>query len=270
MPRILSPLVWSSCLLLSQTFTAAKPLHRNHEAAHQNGAEIREAVIDPIQGALSEISKFHESRSTLRDAAAALSKSHPTISKRSWQEKQEEEGSTGRWGSWRSWGPYAATRPGNYVPDPDADTKLNDLLSDFDSSFEALLNYFADEYTPQPSSGNSPNSAPSQTQQNNHTSSISSSQPSDIIYDPFPSIQPITQPAASAATHSFASSPTSNSNSGYTFDPSRPDLTVVYYAQSPATLSVPLPSLCSDPDIDIVILSFLSHFFSTPTFTPSQ
>jgi hypothetical protein len=40
------------------------------------------------------------------------------------------------------------------------------------------------------------------------------------------------------------------------------NMNVVYYAQSPATPQVPLPVICADPTIDVVILSFITDFFT--------
>lgn len=40
------------------------------------------------------------------------------------------------------------------------------------------------------------------------------------------------------------------------------NMNVVYYAQSPATGEVPLPNICADPNIDVVILSFITDFYT--------
>lgn len=40
------------------------------------------------------------------------------------------------------------------------------------------------------------------------------------------------------------------------------NMNVVYYAQTPATSQVPLTEICADPTIDVVILSFITDFYS--------
>ena len=70
--------------------------------------------------------------------------------------------------------------------------------------------------------------------------------------------------SASSAPSSSTSSPPSSSSvaSSYSFDPNRPDLNVVYYAQSPATTSVPFLNVCNDSSVDIIILAFVTDFFT--------
>ena len=259
----------SSSLLCFATFAAAKPFHKGHGSSHHNVNLLR-THLDTAAGSPVELLKAFEDRLTLRNAATIVLK--PS----SHEVKRQEDGSSGSsWGGWRSWGPYAATRPGNYVNDPDTNAELSQLLSSFESSFEALLNYFAEEYQPpsQTTGSTNTNSVPSQSLSSppvqSQTISPAGSQPSDVVFDPFPSVQPI--PPLSTQIHSQASTPTSstspastNISSSYIFNPNRPDLTAVYYAQSPATQQVPLPQLCSDPSIDIIILAFLSYFYSSP------
>lgn len=40
------------------------------------------------------------------------------------------------------------------------------------------------------------------------------------------------------------------------------NMNVVYYAQTPATSQVPLSNICADPTIDVVVLSFITDFYS--------
>ena len=50
------------------------------------------------------------------------------------------------------------------------------------------------------------------------------------------------------------------------------NMNVVYYAQTPATQQVPLTTICQDGSIDIVVLAFVTDFFSAggyPTVSPS-
>ena len=260
----------TSSLLCFATFVAAKPFHRGHGGSHHNENLLRAHLVDTADGSPVELLKALDNGFTLKNAATNLLK--PSSGK----VKRQEGGSSGSsWGGWRSWGPYAATRPGNYVNDPDTNAELGQLLSTFESSFEALLNYFAEEYQPpsQTTSSTNANTVPSPTQLStpveSQTISPAGSQPSDVVFDPFPSVQPIpplsTQIQSPASTLTSSASPAStNTSSSYRFNPNRPDLTAVYYTQSPATQQVPLPQLCSDPSIDIIILAFLSYFYSSP------
>ena len=80
-----------------------------------------------------------------------------------------------------------------------------------------------------------------------------------------PSVAPSAAPSAPVA-HSSAPSPaakpTSAPASSGSFNAKAKDNVAVYYGQSPATSKVNLTALCSDPSVNIVILAFLSEFFS--------
>ncbi|KAI4129725.1 MAG: hypothetical protein LQ338_002109 [Usnochroma carphineum] len=67
-----------------------------------------------------------------------------------------------------------------------------------------------------------------------------------------PSTTPYTQPAAPANHLSSGSS---------TFNPESSSNLAVYYGQSGATSQVTLAHMCQDPNVDIVILAFLTTFF---------
>lgn len=40
------------------------------------------------------------------------------------------------------------------------------------------------------------------------------------------------------------------------------NMNVVYYAQTPATGQVPLSNICADPTIDVIVLSFITDFYT--------
>ena len=270
MPRQLYLCLVSTYLVFSQSLVTAKPFHRGYDTSHYNRDLSRRKLLDPANGFAAGLLKAWESRPTMRDPVPAYREPNDDIAKR------QENGSSQRgWGGWRSWGTYAATKDGNYVNDVEGNTKLNQLLNDFDSSFEALLNYFADEYQfpSQTSGGSQPGSATSQLSPP-QAPPASTSQPPNVVFDPFPSIQPLPPPSAQPSSQvnspTPAPSPNANASSGYRFDSNRSDLTAVYYAQSPATPTVPLPQLCSDASIDIIILAFVSHFFTSPSGQPSK
>jgi hypothetical protein len=58
-----------------------------------------------------------------------------------------------------------------------------------------------------------------------------------------------------------SSQPTSSSSPPSTGVGAR-NMNVVYYAQTPATAQVPLTTICNDPNIDIVILAFVTDLFT--------
>jgi Glycosyl hydrolases family 18 len=53
----------------------------------------------------------------------------------------------------------------------------------------------------------------------------------------------------------------SNRSEPYVFDPMANDNVVVYYGQTTQTSSVPLKQVCTDPNVDVVILAFVPTFF---------
>lgn len=69
-------------------------------------------------------------------------------------------------------------------------------------------------------------------------------------------------PAAGSGAPAPAAKPASAPASSGSFNAKAKDNVAVYYGQSPATSQVTLTKLCSDPSVNIVILAFLSEFFS--------
>ena len=68
--------------------------------------------------------------------------------------------------------------------------------------------------------------------------------------------------AGSSAPAAPAATPASAPASSGSFNAKAKDNVAVYYGQSPATSQITLAKLCSDPSVNIVILAFLSEFFS--------
>ena len=58
----------------------------------------------------------------------------------------------------------------------------------------------------------------------------------------------------------------SSSASSSTFNPRATDNVAVYFGQTPATEQVPLSTICNDTDVDIIIIGFVTVFF-TPNNT---
>jgi chitinase len=68
-------------------------------------------------------------------------------------------------------------------------------------------------------------------------------------------------PNSSATLASTAETTIAATASSYTFNAESEDNVAVYYGTTPATTAGGLTSLCSNPDVDIVILSFVFSFF---------
>ena len=89
-----------------------------------------------------------------------------------------------------------------------------------------------------------------------------------------PSTTLIISSSASPTTSVAASSSVSLSgpSQGSTFNPRAKDNVAVYFGQTAATAQIPLPKLCSDASIDIVLLAFLDDYYgasNTPGSAPS-
>ena len=78
---------------------------------------------------------------------------------------------------------------------------------------------------------------------------------------PAPSLASSSPPAGSSAAAPVAAPASTPASSG-SFNAKAKDNVAVYYGQSPATSQVTLAQLCSDDSVNIVILAFLSEFFS--------
>ncbi|ETN46807.1 uncharacterized protein HMPREF1541_00996 [Cyphellophora europaea CBS 101466] len=71
-----------------------------------------------------------------------------------------------------------------------------------------------------------------------------------------------TDPVCTSAGPSSTAAPTSQPTSTAPVSAGARNMNVVYYAQTPATNQVPLSDICRDPNVDIVILSFITDFYS--------
>lgn len=82
------------------------------------------------------------------------------------------------------------------------------------------------------------------------------------IYPNAPSYQSSYPTAPPIHTGSASSYPPQPSSTSYTFNADADDNVAVYYGTTPATQIGGLLSLCQNPNVDIVILSFIYDFFS--------
>ncbi len=93
------------------------------------------------------------------------------------------------------------------------------------------------------------------------------SAPASSVAQAAPAVKSSTPAAPAAAAGSGAAapvpSPASTPASSGSFNAKAKDNVAVYYGQSPATSQVTLAKLCSDDSVNIVILAFLSEFFSS-------
>ena len=100
-----------------------------------------------------------------------------------------------------------------------------------------------------------------QTSSGNTTAAATSSVATSFAF------QPTSQPTSQLAPPSTSSAVAQSSapavpNSGSGFNPDASDNVAVYFGQTPATASVPLDQLCSNPNINIVVIAFVNNFFS--------
>ncbi|KAF6226238.1 hypothetical protein HO133_009104 [Letharia lupina] len=94
--------------------------------------------------------------------------------------------------------------------------------------------------------------------------------PSSAVTVVSPTPSPASTPSSSSSSVAAvgsgaaapAATPASSPASSGSFNAKAKDNVAVYYGQSPATSQVTLAKLCSDDSINIVILAFLSEFFS--------
>ena len=109
--------------------------------------------------------------------------------------------------------------------------------------------------------------APVVTPATSHVSSSSPSPSSAPAPSVAPPVAPSVVPSAPAVISSAPAAPAapaagSGGASSGSFNAKAKDNVAVYYGQSPATSQVTLAKLCADDSVNIVILAFLSEFFS--------
>ena len=100
--------------------------------------------------------------------------------------------------------------------------------------------------------------------------SIAMSSPPVFLLTTLTTLQPsvtrtttVQQPSWTSSSHSNSIRPSSsaNRNDPYVFDPMASDNVVVYYGQTTQTSAVPLTQVCADPNVDVVILAFVTTLF---------
>ena len=110
--------------------------------------------------------------------------------------------------------------------------------------------------------------APAMTPTNSPVSSGSPSPSSAPTPAVAPAVAPLVAPSVAASAPAVVSSAPaalaagSGAASKGSFNAKAKDNVAVYYGQSPATSQVTLAKLCADDSVNIVILAFLSEFFS--------
>jgi hypothetical protein len=103
------------------------------------------------------------------------------------------------------------------------------------------------------------------------TSSVTEASPTTAVT----TVGTIAAPSTSTAdpapeqTSSLTSSSSSSASSATPspFNQTSLSNTAVYYSQTDQTAHIPLSQLCADPNIDIIILAFLTRLFSGPSHT---
>jgi hypothetical protein len=81
-------------------------------------------------------------------------------------------------------------------------------------------------------------------------------------------VRTITRYDTALTSASSTSSPTASTVSRSNFDPMSTSNVAVYYGQTDQTSSVPLLTICSDPDVDIIILAFINRLSTGPAGYP--
>jgi chitinase len=148
----------------------------------------------------------------------------------------------------RYWRPTTGKRFGS---SDNSSGQVHVLINQIGTSIEQLLELIAaqldQQHSPNPTTSASLASTPSPAQQSilpitnvKPMETVSSSSPPSLVPD-------------SSLTRSV-SAPTST----YTFNPQARDLNVAYYSQTDLTKNVTLTQLCADPNVDIVILAFVT------------
>ena len=147
--------------------------------------------------------------------------------------------------------------PGNKRLDPSEDIsgQLNDLVGEIGNNLQQLLALLESQF-------------------NVGGTMSSAAAPSTPVPTPVAqSILPITNlntPPASLTSHAATTSRSlvpdrplytsiPSPSATYTFSPLATDLNVVYYSQTDLTPFVSLTQICNDPNVDIVILAFVTH-----------
>ncbi len=71
------------------------------------------------------------------------------------------------------------------------------------------------------------------------------------------------------SSRSSTSEPTTSTAARYAFDPTSSSNVAVYYGQTDQTSNVPLSTICTDPDVDIIILAFVNKLSTGPAGYPT-
>ena len=94
------------------------------------------------------------------------------------------------------------------------------------------------------------------------TGAMASAEPSSIDVMSSPTAPPQSNKSSEMVTSSLSSSLPSATSSASSFDPMSSSNVAVYYGQTDQTSNVPLTTICADPNVDIVVLAFVTTFYT--------
>ncbi|OAP64134.1 hypothetical protein AYL99_00106 [Fonsecaea erecta] len=148
------------------------------------------------------------------------------------------------------WRPLAPSQRPN--PSEDFSEQLDELVGEIGSAIEQLIELLASQFNIGTLSAPLP------------TSPQTTIFPITNVNTPPPASTTLTSYAATPSTTNPTPSPSSSSSppATSTFNPQAPDLNVVYYSQTDLTPIISLTQVCNDPDVDVVILAFVTHLIS--------
>ena len=140
---------------------------------------------------------------------------------------------------------------------------LQEKINDLETSFQSLMTLLAAEYGvafgASSETSSSTTSMPSQTSMPLPGSIVAATTIMGIPASSTPSIDPAATDGRSSTT---ATSLASAAPSTYSFDPMSSSNVAVYYGQTDQTSNVPLTTVCADPNVDMIVLAFVTTFYT--------
>lgn len=167
---------------------------------------------------------------------------------------------TASWPSQPTWSGYSTSAW--WTPSDSWTTSFTGAASTTNIFQSASTYMTATSETSEPSIASSTSSSASSTTSSYIYSTTTSTTLSSSTPTASPSSSSTELPTAVTTSSSSSSTTTSKPTSTSAFNPTASDNVAVYYGQTDQTSDISLDLICADPNVDIVVLAFVTTFFS--------
>lgn len=245
-------------LLLSNTSNAYQHRHlRRAVLHHARGRTVESAASqepDNVSQRIKDLQAELQAKLVLRESAIQLLDLRGSLQEKKWDNQPRDN-------SGSDWSNFSLEQ-------------LQQVIDDLNRAVQALFDLLSANLGT--TSGNNTSSATATSANTQYSTTFAPSSSTSIAYttdatSDTATTTTTTSTASSNTTVASNSSATENTTSTaarYAFDPISTSNVAVYYGQTDQTSNVPLSTICTDPDVDIIILAFINRLSVGPAGYP--